>query len=215
MTHIHSRDMGARSASSRQQELAALLRGGRIARKADLVAQGYYVALLREAVACGLVVRVAPGLYATPGETSDLSTALRVLSMRRPAAVIAGRAAAWLHGLLPEPEIIEFAAERSGKYRRPAGPTPDGRPIRQRVVADGRLNWGVGEVGIDGLLVRVTCPARTIADFLVAPMRDAEAFAEAIDAFRRRGGDVAEVKGAAQALGMPEAVRWDAFRVAA
>ena len=66
------------------------------------------------AVKTGEIVRVLPAIYARCGKAESLSVRVRAVMQADPDAVIVGRAAAVLHGLLHERECraIEVASER-------------------------------------------------------------------------------------------------------
>ncbi len=108
----------------------------------------------------GRLDRVARGVYALPDQGLRSGSALGVVALRVPGAVVCLASALQVHGLSTwvSPEVW-IAVEQ---HRRP--PRLDWPPLHVVYVRHALLTEGVEERLIDGVTVRVTTAARTVAD---------------------------------------------------
>ncbi len=153
--------MGHASATtSTDRTVHSLLRRGGTARSRDFVAKGVARRQLSRMVAAGKVQRVSRGLYALPayqgGEHRDLVTVAR----RAPAALFCLLTALRLHGLTTQAPFEVWIAIGSSDH----APRMEHPPLRVVRFGAASLSEGVETRRVEGIQVRLTSVAKTVAD---------------------------------------------------
>lgn len=142
------------------EKVLALARKRGILRARDLVAKGIPRVTLSRLERAGRLDRIGRGLYSLSDTDVSEHHALAAASRRVPQGVVCLLSALRFHGMTTQqPFEVWMAVDR--KARRPASGHPPLRIVRFAVAA---LTEGVQTHRIDGVLVRVTNPARTVAD---------------------------------------------------
>jgi predicted transcriptional regulator of viral defense system len=127
-------------------------------RSRDAAKAGISRTALSRLVERGQLVRVARGVYRLP-EAREVDS-IAAFSIAHPGAVLCLLSALALHGLTTQsPRQIWLAIGNKA-----TAPRSDFPPLQVVRMADTSLRQGVQEVVIDGVPVRVTDPARTVAD---------------------------------------------------
>jgi predicted transcriptional regulator of viral defense system len=146
--------------SSTSSRLLALVRHAGILRARDAVHAGIARTYIQKAVERGEIERVGRGVYTLAGlVTSEHQTLLEV-TRRVPHAVICLLSALRLHEMTTaNPHEVWIMIDR--KARKPTFTVPQMRVMR---CARELLDEGVEEMRINSLTMRVTNPARTVAD---------------------------------------------------
>ncbi|HYN78668.1 MAG TPA: type IV toxin-antitoxin system AbiEi family antitoxin domain-containing protein [Lamprocystis sp. (in: g-proteobacteria)] len=143
-----------------QESILNLARARGLLRPVDLDTQGLPRVALTRLVRQGRLTRVGRGLYALPNRAVSAHTALAEVARRQPRAVICLLSALRFHEITTQaPFEVWLAIPNKG---RP--PRLDYPPLRIARFADAGLIEGVEEHRIDGVPVRITNPARTVAD---------------------------------------------------
>ncbi len=131
-----------------------------ILRPADLRDTGIARTVLQRLVQAGLLVKHGRGLYALADADLGEHTSLAAVARRVPHGVICLLSALRFHGMTTEnPFEVWLAIDR--KARRPSA---SGTQLHIVRFAAKLLTNGVAPHNIDGVSVRVTSPARTVAD---------------------------------------------------
>lgn len=142
-------------------EAALALRLGResgVLRSRDAVAAGVSRTALSRLVARGDLVRVGRGLYQIP--ESPRVDPLAILSATQPSVVVCLLSALAMYGLTTQsPRQVWIALGNKAAVPRIEYP-----PVQVVRMNEVNLREGVQEEVIDGVTVRVTSPARTVAD---------------------------------------------------
>lgn len=146
-------------ATSHQHILDLAAKRGLI-RARDLTEQGLPSVALTRLVRQGLLIRVGRGLYAIPGRSESEHGSLAEVAHTHPQAIICLLSALRLHDLTTQSPFEVWLAIPN-KARAPKIDYPPLRIVRFSGVA---LTDGIEEHQIDGLTVRVTDIARTVAD---------------------------------------------------
>lgn len=131
-----------------------------IARSHELVAAGIARSQLSRMVATGQLVRVARGLYAMPNYQGGEHNALVTVAKRTPNALFCLLTALGIHELTTQAPFEVWIA--IGNKDHP--PRLDYPPLRTMRFSDAALEAGVESRLIDGVTVRVTNAAKTVAD---------------------------------------------------
>jgi predicted transcriptional regulator of viral defense system len=143
-----------------EKTLSRLLRGNRVARSRDLERNGIYRAELSRLVARGIVERVGRGLYALAGHEPTEHHGLVQAQQHIPNGVVCLLSALSFHGITTQaPFEIWMAIDIHA--RRPRLEYP---PVRIVKSSGSALSFGVEEHAIEGVQVRITTPAKTVAD---------------------------------------------------
>lgn len=147
------------STSKRQQVITLAMQRG-VIRPRDVLAEGlpkdYLNLLARE----GVLVKLGRGLYQWPGREVSRHQSLIEVAKRVPNGVVALLSALSFHGLgTQNPFEVWLAIDR--KARRPRFDYP---PVRFVTMSQAGLAEGVERHEIDGVMVAVFCPAKTVAD---------------------------------------------------
>jgi len=147
-------------ASSTSNRLLAVVHEAGILRARDAVHAGIARTYIQKAVERGEIERVGRGVYTLTGQVSSEHQTLFEVTRRVPHAVICLLSAVRLHEMTTaNPHEVWIMIDR--KARKPIFTVPQVRVVR---CARGLLNDGVEEMRIESLTMRVTKPARTVAD---------------------------------------------------
>lgn len=131
-----------------------------VVRTRDVIALGVPPVTLTRMVREGVLERVARGVYVLPAEGLGSGSALAVVAVRVPGAVVCLGSALQLHELSSwSPSEVWIAV---ASHRRP--PKVDWPPLHVVYVQPKLMDLDVQVPTIDGVVVRVTGPARTVAD---------------------------------------------------
>ena len=129
-------------------------------RPRDLDAQGLPRVALTRLVRQGLLQRVGRGLYALPQRTVSEHTALAEVARKHPQAIVCLLSALRFHDLTTQSPFEVWLAIPN-KARAPKMEYP---PLRIVRFSGAALTAGIEERLVDGVPVRVTTVARTVAD---------------------------------------------------
>ena len=150
----------AQTAPPAHRKLHKLLRSGGTARSRDLVAGGVLRMHLSRMVAAGKLQRVARGLYALPTYQGGEHSELVAVAKRVPAAVFCLLTALRLHGLTTQAPFEVWIAIGNSDH----APRMDYPPLRIVRFSAASLAEGVETKRVDGVHVRLTSVAKTVAD---------------------------------------------------
>jgi predicted transcriptional regulator of viral defense system len=145
---------------SAEQKVRKLLRRTGTERSRELVAAGVPRSALSRMVAAAQLVRVARGLYALPDYQGGEHSALVTVAKRAPGVVFCLLTALRIHDLTTQAPFEVWIA--IGNKAHP--PRVDYPPLRTMRFSDSALAFGVETRRIDGVAVRVTDVAKTVAD---------------------------------------------------
>lgn len=190
------------AASKRERKAATLeaLASGRPMKYGDLRKIAGSNVPIRELVEEGRIEKLPLGLYALPARDTSWDM-LSALSVRFPSAVICLASAAAYHGLTAQnPHEVWAAFPYSSSVPRSSDVSVRG--FRWKGAA---MEAGVETVEIGGVPVRITSPARTVADFLRTMNRTGETEL-AMEALGNYTGRMADIVKAARQLGAEKAV---------
>lgn len=145
---------------STAERLIDLVRSQGLIRPCDLVQLGIPRVSLTRAVRRGQLKRVGRGLYGLPGRPVSAHGALAEVARRVPKGVICLLSALRFHGLTTQaPFEIWLAIENKA-----IAPKLDYPPLRIVRFSGAALAEGVEEHVVDGVTVRLTGVAKTVAD---------------------------------------------------
>jgi predicted transcriptional regulator of viral defense system len=130
------------------------------ARSRELVASGIKRSAISRMVASGQLLRVARGLYALPEYQSGEHGALLTVAKRAPAVVFCLLSALRIHDLTTQAPFEIWIAIANKAHP----PRLDYPPLRTLRFSNASLAAGVETHTIDGVPVRVTSVAKTVAD---------------------------------------------------
>jgi len=143
-----------------KQQVINIVRSQSIVRPKDLNELGLprdYLYLLEKE---GVIVRIGRGLYQWPDKDLGRHQSLVEACKKSPKAVVALLSALNYHNMTTQnPHEIWLAINR--KAWRPKISYP---PIRFVTMSSDTLHAGVEQHSIDGVLIKVFCPAKTVAD---------------------------------------------------
>jgi len=145
--------------SSHKRILALAAQSGLI-RPRDLDERGLPRVALTRLVRQGLLTRVGRGLYAIPGRSVSEHGSLAEIARKHPQAIVCLLSALRVHELTTQSPFEVWLAIPN-KARAPKMDYPPLRIIRFSGAA---LTDGIEERQVDGVTVRVTNVARTVAD---------------------------------------------------
>ncbi len=145
---------------SAERKLKALLRGGGPRRSRELTQGGIHRAQLSRLVAAKKLQRVARGLYASPSYQGGEHRTLTTVAQRAPNSVFCLLTALRIHGLTTQAPFEVWIA--IGNSDRP--PRLDYPPLRIVRFSAASLSEGVETRRLEGVPVRVTTVAKTVAD---------------------------------------------------
>ena len=146
--------------NSIERHIKTLLRRAGTARSRDLVAAGVTRSELSRLAAAGQLVRVARGMYALPGYQGGEHSALVAVAKRSPGVVFCLLTALRIHDLTTQAPFEVWIA--IGNKDHP--PRMDYPPLRTVRFSEAALVAGVVMRRVDGMEVRVTSVAKTVAD---------------------------------------------------
>lgn len=142
------------------EKVLALARKRGILRTRDLAAKGIPRVTLTRLEQAGLLDRIGRGLYSLPDVDASEHHALVAATRRVPQGIVCLLSALRFHGMTTQqPFEVWMAIDR--KARRPAVDYP---PLRIVRFAGAALTDRIQSHRIEGVSVRVTDPARTVAD---------------------------------------------------
>jgi predicted transcriptional regulator of viral defense system len=131
-----------------------------VVRTRDLETLGVPRIALQRAVDRGQVVRRARGVYAMPDHATTRHTDLAAIAARSPKVIVCLVSALEYHGLTTQvPHAVWIMIQKSA--HRPTITSPAIRVVRASGLA---LTAGVGKHKIEGVIVQMTNPAKTVAD---------------------------------------------------
>lgn len=146
-------------ANSHQRVLALAAKQGLI-RPRDLAKHGLPSVALSRLVRQGLLNRVGRGLYAIPGRSTSEYGSLAEVAHKHPQAIICLLSALRLHNLTTQsPFQVWLAIPNKGR-----APKIDYPPLKIVRFSGAALTDGIEQHQVDGVSVRVTNIARTVAD---------------------------------------------------
>lgn len=146
--------------SSPEQTIKKLLRRAGTARSRELVDSGVTRSALSRMVAAGQLMRVARGLYALPNYQSGEHGALVTVARRAPGVLFCLLTALRIHNLTTQAPFEVWIA--IGNKAHP--PRLEYPPLRTLRFSNMALTEGVETHKIDGVAIRVTNVAKTVAD---------------------------------------------------
>jgi predicted transcriptional regulator of viral defense system len=145
---------------SKRNRVVGILKSKGLARPHEFARHGITRSVLQRMSERGEIERVRRGLYALPGAMTSEHQSLIEANKRVPSGVICLLSALSFHRIGTQlPHQVWMAIDR--KTRRPRVEYP---PLRIVRFSGQALTYGIEEHLIDGVVVRVTSPARTIAD---------------------------------------------------
>lgn len=147
-------------ATTCHRKLRPLLRKKPIIRTRDLARLGLQRTALGTPLADGALSRLSRGVYAVTGHAVSEYHSLAQAAVRVPNGVVCLLSALMFHGLTTQsPHEVWLAIDR--KARQPAQGYP---PLHVVRFGGKALNAGTVVRSIDGVPVRITSPAKTVAD---------------------------------------------------
>jgi predicted transcriptional regulator of viral defense system len=146
--------------ASTEQKMQKLLRRAGTARSRELVVAGVTRSELSRMVLAQQLVRVARGLYALPDYQSGEHGALVTVAKRAPDVLFCLLTALRIHDLTTQAPFEVWIA--IGNKAHP--PRLDYPPLRTMRFSDAALAAGVETHRVDGVPIRVTNVAKTVAD---------------------------------------------------
>ena len=145
---------------TRIDQVSQLVQRMGVVRPKDLARQGIAPVYLSRMCQRGLLTQVARGLYTAAGHQPTAHHTMAVVSKRVPRGVICLLTALRFHDIgTQNPADVWLAVDR--KAQRPSVTGLPGRVVRFSGPA---LSEGVEEHVIEGVTVRMTNPAKTVAD---------------------------------------------------
>jgi predicted transcriptional regulator of viral defense system len=145
---------------TRTDQVLQLARRLGVVRPKDLARQGIAPVYLSRMCERGLLTQVARGLYIAAGHQPTAHHTMAVVSKRFPRGVVCLLTALRFHGIgTQNPPDVWLAIDRKAQR-----PPLAGLPVRLVRFSAAGLRQGVDEHVIEGVTVRVTNPAKTVAD---------------------------------------------------
>jgi predicted transcriptional regulator of viral defense system len=147
-------------ANSHIERLLRHLQRHGVVRARDLETLGVPRVALKRAVDGGQVMRRARGIYVKPDHAATRHTDIAAVGARTPKAVVCLVSALEYHGLTTQvPHAVWIMIHKSS--HRPTFHAPAVRVVRASGLA---LTTGVEKHKIEGVVVQMTTPAKTVAD---------------------------------------------------
>ncbi len=145
---------------SKTEEVIEIARTSGILRPRDLDRSGIPRVYLRRLVRKGLLVRDGSGLYTLPDAKVTESRTLAEVSKRVPNGVVCLLSALRFHGLTTQAPSEVWIAIDPKAWK----PKVDSLPLRVVRMSGKALAEGVKEHQIEGVIVKIYNPAKTVAD---------------------------------------------------
>lgn len=143
-----------------QSPKTSLLQSQALLRPSDAVALGYSRMYLAQLVKQGLVRKISRGLYATPQRKETEYSSFAEIASKQPKALVCLVSALSFHGLTTQaPHEVWIAIGNKDRI-----PTMTYPPLRVVRFGGETLTEGVASHMMDGVEVKVTNVAKTIAD---------------------------------------------------
>ena len=145
---------------TKEKQVLDLARKAKILRVQDLAENGIHPEHLRRLYQRGLLVRMGRGVYILPNARISGNFSLAEVAKKVPRGIICLLSALRFHDIgTQSPSEVWIALDR--KSARPQVETPRLRVMR---FSEAAFSSGVETHKIDGVNVRVYCPAKTVAD---------------------------------------------------
>jgi len=145
---------------SKRQQVIDLVQTQSVVRPKDLKEHGLPKDYLHILAKEGVIERIGRGLYQWPGKDMGRHQSLVEIGKLAPRAVVALLSALNFYNITTQnPHQVWLAIDRKGW--RPEISYP---PVRFVTMSGEALRAGVEEHLLDGILVKVFCPAKTVAD---------------------------------------------------
>lgn len=145
---------------NRTQEILELARGKGIIRAEDVEALGFSRNYLYQMHKEGLLVKTAVGLYTLPDASMTENSSLAEVAKRIPQAVVCLISALSYHEITTQiPHEIWLTIPR-GSWR----PDVEYPPLNLSYVSGPAYSFGIQEHVINGVIVSIYSPAKTVAD---------------------------------------------------
>ena len=146
--------------TERPSPKTSLLQSQALLRPSDAVGHGYSRMYLAQLAKQGLVRKISRGLYATPQRKESEFSSLAEVASKHPKALVCLLSALSFHGLTTQaPREVWIAVGNKDRI-----PTMSYPPLRVVRFGGETLTEGVGSHTMDGVEVKVTNVAKTIAD---------------------------------------------------
>lgn len=143
-----------------QKHLRAAFKGTTLLRSRDLTALGFDRMQLQEAAQAGLLESAGRGLYRTPAADITEHHTLAEVAKRVPNGVVCLLSALRFHDLTTQsPHKVWITIHHKAWH-----PKLDNVGLRVMRSSDAALNEGIETHQIEGVYVKVYCPAKTVAD---------------------------------------------------
>jgi predicted transcriptional regulator of viral defense system len=180
-------------------------------RLSEAAAAGIHPEYVRRLTERGELIRVGRGLYAPPAPVLSSHHTLAEVAKRVPRSIVCLLTALRFHAIgTQHPREVWLAVDR-----RAGIPRLDLAPIRIVRISGIALTSGIDEHDIEGVVVRITSPARTVVDcFKFRNKIGVDVAIEALRDYRRlRKGTADELWVQAERLRMARVLRpyWDSL----
>jgi predicted transcriptional regulator of viral defense system len=146
--------------TTKEEQVLDLARKAKILRVQDLIEKKVHPEHLRRLYQRGLLVRMGRGVYMLPNASISAHFSLAEVAKKVPRGIICLLSALRFHEIgTQSPSEVWIALDR--KAARPRVDTPRLRVMR---FSQATFSAGVETHKIDGVIVRLYCPAKTVAD---------------------------------------------------
>ncbi len=154
----------SRMPTSKAERVIERVRRAGLLRPRDLAAEGITHQYLQSLHRRGLLARTGRGLYTLPdaAERFDEHAALAEVAKRLPGAVLCLLSALRFHNLTTQAPFEVWVAVEHSAYVPPASSRP--LPLRVVYFSGAAFTAGIEEHDVNGVVVRVYNPAKTVAD---------------------------------------------------
>ena len=190
---------------SRKEQVLELARRGGVLRPRDLDAEGIPREYLRRLLGEGRLDRTGRGLYVVAGSKPTPNHTLAEVSKRVPHGVVSLLSALQFHELTTQaPFEVWLAIGEKARL-----PKVDYPPLRVVRFSGRALEYGIEEHRIEGVVVRVYSPAKTVADsFKYRRKIGLDVALEALrDCWRKRRATMDQLWSAAEACRVANVMR--------
>lgn len=145
---------------TQEEKILALIKTSNYLRPRDLKNLGLPRTALMRLVRKGSIMRIERGLYVTPGGRETEHMSLLEVAKKAPGGVICLLSALAFHGIgTQEPYQVWIAIGRKARI-------PKIGKTKLRIVrfSEASLHYGIEKRNIHGILLKITNPAKTVAD---------------------------------------------------